>query len=49
MTIFGRSTNGYLFNWYILTLGELYAWGMGTNGQLGQGNEDDLDTPTRVL
>ncbi len=28
---------------------ELYAWGLGTNGQLGQGNEEDLTVPTRIM
>lgn len=28
--------------------GECYAWGMGTNGQLGSGSEDDLSIPTLI-
>ncbi|KAE8663214.1 Regulator of chromosome condensation (RCC1) family with FYVE zinc finger domain [Hibiscus syriacus] len=27
---------------------EVYTWGKGTNGQLGHGNTDDRETPTRV-
>jgi hypothetical protein len=30
----------------ITASGELHAWGLGTNGQLGQGNEEDLTVPT---
>jgi hypothetical protein len=26
--------------------GELFAWGMGDNGQLGTGEEEDLNVPT---
>lgn len=29
-------------------LGELYGWGMGTNGQLGTGEEDDCELPTLI-
>lgn len=29
-------------------LGELYAWGMGTCGQLGTGNEKDVEEPTLI-
>lgn len=25
-----------------------YSWGMGTNGQLGHGHEDDVLEPTRI-
>ncbi|CAH1119730.1 unnamed protein product [Phaedon cochleariae] len=28
--------------------GDLYGWGMGTNGQLGTGEEDDCEVPTLV-
>lgn len=28
--------------------GELYAWGMGSNGQLGTGEEDDVETPQKI-
>nr|XP_023017406.1 regulator of chromosome condensation isoform X1 [Leptinotarsa decemlineata]XP_023017407.1 regulator of chromosome condensation isoform X1 [Leptinotarsa decemlineata] len=28
--------------------GDLYGWGMGTNGQLGTGEEDDLEVPTLI-
>ncbi|KAJ8959441.1 hypothetical protein NQ318_022133 [Aromia moschata] len=28
--------------------GELYGWGMGTNGQLGTGDEDDCELPTLI-
>ncbi|XP_014237356.1 regulator of chromosome condensation [Trichogramma pretiosum] len=28
--------------------GKLYAWGMGTSGQLGTGEEEDVDTPTLI-
>ncbi|KAJ8920006.1 hypothetical protein NQ315_006536 [Exocentrus adspersus] len=28
--------------------GELYGWGMGTNGQLGTGQEDDCEIPTLI-
>lgn len=28
--------------------GELYSWGMGTNGQLGTGKEDDEEEPVLV-
>ncbi|CAG5093829.1 Similar to RCC1: Regulator of chromosome condensation (Mesocricetus auratus), partial [Cotesia congregata] len=28
--------------------GELYAWGMGTSGQLGTGEEEDVDTPVLI-
>lgn len=28
--------------------GELYAWGMGSNQQLGTGNEDDEQTPVQI-
>ncbi|CAG9856195.1 unnamed protein product [Phyllotreta striolata] len=28
--------------------GELYGWGMGTNGQLGTGSEDDCELPTLI-
>ena len=29
--------------------GELYAWGLETNVQLGQGNEEDLALPARIM
>lgn len=29
-------------------LGDLYGWGMGTNGQLGTGEEDDCFEPTLI-
>lgn len=32
----------------VLCVGELYGWGMGTNGQLGTGEEDDCDEPTLI-
>jgi hypothetical protein len=35
--------------YYIASPGELYAWGMGDNGQLGSGEESDLDVPTRMM
>ncbi|KAJ8974377.1 hypothetical protein NQ317_001529, partial [Molorchus minor] len=28
--------------------GDLYGWGMGTNGQLGTGQEDDCELPTLI-
>ncbi|XP_066587817.1 regulator of chromosome condensation-like isoform X2 [Prorops nasuta] len=28
--------------------GELYAWGMGSSGQLGTGSEDDVDSPVLI-
>ncbi|KAJ8681275.1 hypothetical protein QAD02_017062 [Eretmocerus hayati] len=28
--------------------GKLYAWGMGTSGQLGTGEEEDVDVPTLI-
>lgn len=28
--------------------GELYAWGMGSTGQLGTGEEDDVHTPQLI-
>ena len=28
--------------------GKLYAWGMGSNGQLGTGQEDDVSTPVVI-
>ncbi len=33
----------------IIESGELYAWGLGTIGQLGQGNQEDLAVPTRIM
>ncbi|XP_018579468.1 regulator of chromosome condensation [Anoplophora glabripennis] len=32
----------------VSTEGELYGWGMGTNGQLGTGKEDDCEVPTLI-
>lgn len=32
----------------VTATGELYSWGMGTNLQLGSGEEDDIWTPTKV-
>lgn len=29
-------------------VGELFGWGMGTNGQLGNGEEEDCWEPTHV-
>ncbi|XP_012260789.1 regulator of chromosome condensation [Athalia rosae] len=29
--------------------GDLYAWGMGSNGQLGTGDEEDAEVPTLVV
>lgn len=32
----------------VTSSGELYAWGMGSNGQLGTGEEDDVETPQKI-
>nr|XP_050866216.1 regulator of chromosome condensation isoform X1 [Vespula vulgaris] len=32
----------------VTELGELYAWGMGTSGQLGTGEEEDVEEPALV-
>ena len=32
----------------IFVLGELFAWGMGSAGQLGTGDEDDVFTPQQI-
>lgn len=29
-------------------LGQLYGWGMGSSGQLGTGEEEDVDTPVVI-
>jgi alpha-tubulin suppressor-like RCC1 family protein len=29
-------------------LGKLYAWGMGTSGQLGTGEDEDVDVPILI-
>lgn len=31
-----------------IILGQLYAWGMGSSGQLGTGEDDDSDIPVLV-
>lgn len=31
-----------------LSVGEVYAWGMGSNYQLGNGEEDDILTPEKM-
>eukprot|EP00088_Acartia_fossae_P007766 TRINITY_DN13641_c0_g1_i1.p1 TRINITY_DN13641_c0_g1~~TRINITY_DN13641_c0_g1_i1.p1 ORF type:complete len:441 (+),score=87.17 TRINITY_DN13641_c0_g1_i1:57-1379(+) len=37
---------GSVVSYAVTDQGELYAWGMGTNGQLGTGDDEDVDTPT---
>ena len=32
----------------LVTAGALYSWGMGSNNQLGLGEEDDQDVPIKV-
>lgn len=36
-----------LFSSHLIT-GKVYAWGMGSNNQLGVGSEDDQETPTQL-
>ncbi|XP_069698532.1 regulator of chromosome condensation isoform X2 [Periplaneta americana] len=36
---------GSIVSFAVTDSGELYAWGMGSNGQLGTGNEDDVYVP----
>lgn len=33
---------------FLFIPGDLYGWGMGTNGQLGTGEEDDCESPTLI-
>ena len=33
---------------YAVVAGDCYSWGMGTNGQLGTGEEDDAWSPVLV-
>lgn len=41
---------GTAVSYAVTDTGELYAWGMGTNGQLGMGdNDEDLVQPTRMM
>ncbi|VEN55904.1 unnamed protein product [Callosobruchus maculatus] len=40
--------SGSATSFAVTSEGELYAWGMGTNGQLGTGEEDDCELPTLV-
>lgn len=40
---------GTTVSYAVTDSGELYAWGMGDNGQLGTGDESDLDVPTRMM
>ena len=37
---------GTAVSYAVTTEGQLFSWGMGTNGQLGTGEEEDLWQPT---
>merc|ERR1719244_488027 len=39
---------GSAVSYAVTETGECYSWGMGTNGQLGTGGEEDVWSPTRV-
>lgn len=39
-----------MIKWKLLCFtGVVFAWGMGTNGQLGTGDEEDVYVPTKIL
>ena len=37
---------GSVVSYAVTKEGQCYSWGMGTNGQLGTGEDDDVWTPT---
>jgi len=43
------SKNSRFYNaLYFITIGDLYSWGTGTNGNLGTGDVKDVDEPVLV-
>lgn len=39
---------GNLVSYAVSENGDVYSWGMGTNGQLGHGDEDDVFSPKKI-
>ncbi|XP_013792620.2 regulator of chromosome condensation-like, partial [Limulus polyphemus] len=39
---------GNLVSYAVSQNGDVYSWGMGTNGQLGHGDEDDVFSPQKI-
>lgn len=43
-----KKSFSYQINVINFITGKLYAWGMGTSGQLGTGEEEDVDEPALI-